>query len=97
MPQDPKKRKAQKVLDNLGDTNLAHLEATLELGDKLDELKTAIENIPETIIPEYPTFPAFPEIPETITLDTTKIESLLNNMLEESKKPCQITLTLDLK
>lgn len=91
MPQDPKKRKAQKVLDNLGDTNLAHLEATLELGDRLEEIRNAVENIPKVEIPEYP---EMPEIPKT---DLTEVTNALNTLVEETKKPCTITLNLILK
>lgn len=84
---DPKlKRKVQKIVDNQKSIELASLDATLELGDKLDELKTAIENIPETIIPEYPDFPEIPEPQEIIFPDVQKVEVINHTDDKEVKK-----------
>lgn len=67
---------------------MAQLDATLELSEKLDALIEAVANIPQTEIPE------FPAIPEHTATDLSEVTSLLSQLVDEYKKPCQITLRL---
>lgn len=78
IPQDKEKikRKIRKVVDNAGNLDLANLEATLDLADKLDSVLEAVRAIPEVEIPESKDFPTefkFSGI-ETITIKGDKGE-----------------------
>lgn len=83
------KRKIEKVTKNNGDVSLAQLETTIDLMDKIEELKSAIESIPETIIPEYPEYPEHPEFPSSFEVtnipEVQKVE-LINPPKEKDDK-----------
>lgn len=83
------KRKIEKVTKNNGDVSLAQLETTIDLMDKIEELKSAIESIPETIIPEYPEYPEYPEFPSSFEVtnipEVQKVE-LINPPKEKDDK-----------
>lgn len=79
------KRKVEKVVKNQGDTSLAHLEATLELSDKIDELKEAIQSIPETVIPEPKELPEYPTKME-MSLTGISVVTLKGDVGEKGEK-----------
>lgn len=90
------KRKIEKVTKNNGDVSLAQLESTIDLVDKLDELKQAVESIPETVIPET-VIPeqkevVFPDVQKVEIInhkedkDDTEIKNLLKDLVAEVKK-----------
>jgi len=79
------KRKVEKVVKNQGDTSLAHLEATLELSDKIDELKEAIQSIPETVIPEPKELPEYPTKME-MSLTGVSVVTLKGDVGEKGEK-----------
>lgn len=75
---DNVKRKAQKVSDNGGSTPLAHLEATLEIGDKLDDITQAIKNTPSP--KEFPS-----EMKVEITNKPNELATAFFSMLKGDK------------
>lgn len=92
------KRKAQKLVNNGGNEFLTQLEATLELGDKLDSVVEAIQSIPvpePMEMPEHPTEMEISNLPEVqkveiINLpeekDDTETQNLLKELIAEVKK-----------
>lgn len=82
------KKKAEIVLKNKGDMSLAHLDAIIELGDKLEALTEAVQSIPETVIPEYPE--AVEEVSITNLPEVQKVE--ITNLPSEKDDSAQIKL-----
>lgn len=114
-PEDLNKRIARKITDN-GVSQYAIPRATLGeaivTNDKLDELTQAVKDIPkvevpETIIPEYPSTIEVSNLPEVQKVevinppnekDDTEVKNLLKELLAEVKKkkntPTILKLTL---
>lgn len=85
------KRLAKKLLQHKGDMPLATLDATLELQDSIEEVKKAIQNIPETVIPEMPEHPTEMEVTmkgiSVVTLKGEKGDSPTEEELVSLIKP----------
>lgn len=69
LPDELKMRRARKIVDSGMSTPLAHLDVAMETNDRLEELTQAIKDIPqveipETVIPEYPTSIEINNLPE---------------------------------
>lgn len=69
LPDELKMRRARKIVDSGMSTPLAHLDVAMETNDRLEELTQAIKDIPqveipETVIPEYPTSIEVSNLPE---------------------------------
>lgn len=88
MEKDPiTTRRAKKVAEAGLSVPIAHFSETIVTNDKLDELISAVQSIPQTVIPEMP------EMPEA---DFTETNRLLQELIDKENKPEDINITLSL-